>query len=579
MSSVERDRFNDCISRDPSLFYGMLSRVNTERSEAFMAVDKERIFDVVKTLVGFDKLNKIVISCLRKWYISLLEASVNQNPAASANAHAFLRLSSLGQLYQDEGSFELAERSFVEYLSQCCSRLGDLHAKSIEAVHYLATLYAVRGNIALAVQKYEFCRQLCQQGLHNDPNVADEYLRVLLSLARGYAALERYQEALETLDSLKTAASGNANYTDADNSKRIVEELLLLKILKKESDVVIDVKFRDAISSMISALGKDHPHTLEMQRKFGVFLSQRWGESSADSFDNWRDVIDGREEAEVILRDCVSMFKIKLGSEHAHTLRAVFSLAEFYSMAHHSFANSYHDVKSYELYGECLIGRKKILGKFHPDTVEVLIRRSAYSDYVVMGLTFSLLGFAMTMVILYSHVCILNGFAYGIDRFSSAIISVFLGFSFTPALFFSTPLLSDPEYSAKILKGMVKPFNIVRQLLVLSWCVSAVPMLSSLMCITRVIRRKNEYIIILYFVLSVYGSIAAGIAFALPLVKVFENFLQPVVRQREHILRETKALSFGLHGKNVGNPIIRGTAVSQSFQNNSGNTSAANFIV
>ena len=49
----------------------MLSTIDAERSECFKVEDKERIFDVVRKEIGFNKINSMVFNQLRNWVIKV----------------------------------------------------------------------------------------------------------------------------------------------------------------------------------------------------------------------------------------------------------------------------------------------------------------------------------------------------------------------------------------------------------------------------------------------------------------------------------------------------------------------------
>ena len=51
--------FMEGITSNPGEFYQMLADINVEKSEAWSAYDKQRIFEVVKSSVGF----AVRISC------------------------------------------------------------------------------------------------------------------------------------------------------------------------------------------------------------------------------------------------------------------------------------------------------------------------------------------------------------------------------------------------------------------------------------------------------------------------------------------------------------------------------------
>eukprot|EP00605_Chrysophyceae_sp_TOSAG23-4_P000662 GSChrysophyteH1.ASY1.ANO1.744.1 assembled CDS len=89
------------ITRRPEKFYQMLADINVEKSEAWSATDKERIFNAVKSSVGFAELNKMerifnavkssvgfaelnkmVIGKMREWVITAIDESIEESKMA-----------------------------------------------------------------------------------------------------------------------------------------------------------------------------------------------------------------------------------------------------------------------------------------------------------------------------------------------------------------------------------------------------------------------------------------------------------------------------------------------------------------
>ena len=60
------------ITKRPEKFCRLLGNISIERSKARNYADKERIFDVVKFLVGFAELNIMIIEKMREWLIIAL---------------------------------------------------------------------------------------------------------------------------------------------------------------------------------------------------------------------------------------------------------------------------------------------------------------------------------------------------------------------------------------------------------------------------------------------------------------------------------------------------------------------------
>ena len=72
MSETHTNEFFDLMRKDVHRnIKDMLSKIDAERSECFKVEDKERIFDVVRKEIGFNKINSMVFNQLRNWVIKV----------------------------------------------------------------------------------------------------------------------------------------------------------------------------------------------------------------------------------------------------------------------------------------------------------------------------------------------------------------------------------------------------------------------------------------------------------------------------------------------------------------------------
>ena len=72
MSETHTNEFFDLMRKDVHRnIKDMLSTIDAERSECFKVEDKERIFDVVRKEIGFNKINSMVFNQLRNWVIKV----------------------------------------------------------------------------------------------------------------------------------------------------------------------------------------------------------------------------------------------------------------------------------------------------------------------------------------------------------------------------------------------------------------------------------------------------------------------------------------------------------------------------
>lgn len=79
ISNEQREAFVKGITNDSAKFYQLLANINVEKSESFNPADKTRIFDAIKSAVGFAKLNRIVMGKMRDWVIFAIDESIQQS--------------------------------------------------------------------------------------------------------------------------------------------------------------------------------------------------------------------------------------------------------------------------------------------------------------------------------------------------------------------------------------------------------------------------------------------------------------------------------------------------------------------
>jgi hypothetical protein len=69
MSPNEENRFLEMISEDNDAFNVMLSNVDVEKSTSFKASDREKIFNVIQSTVGFRAVNQHTIKLLKALFL------------------------------------------------------------------------------------------------------------------------------------------------------------------------------------------------------------------------------------------------------------------------------------------------------------------------------------------------------------------------------------------------------------------------------------------------------------------------------------------------------------------------------
>jgi hypothetical protein len=112
MSPNEENRFLEMISKDPDAFNVMLSNVDVEKSTSFKPSDREKIFNVIQSTVGFRTVNQDTIKCIKNSILTRLQSRVeNQLLASSARTSMSVdsglsHLRSLCLTLKDIGDYE-----------------------------------------------------------------------------------------------------------------------------------------------------------------------------------------------------------------------------------------------------------------------------------------------------------------------------------------------------------------------------------------------------------------------------------------------------------------------------------------
>lgn len=149
MSETETIVYREQIVNDTNGFVRMLSNIDVRNSDAFNPRDKEQIFQVINKTVGFQKLNSLVLTTVRKWALFDLNA-YSKSILAPDNFHSDLsRIEKLADVYGALSSIGLAadlegEKIVQYWIKEAyilhCNVLGEQHDKSLQSLRKLAKI-------------------------------------------------------------------------------------------------------------------------------------------------------------------------------------------------------------------------------------------------------------------------------------------------------------------------------------------------------------------------------------------------------------------------------------------------------
>ncbi len=118
----------------------MLTRVDAERSQCSNERDREKIFEVARS-VGFPQLNGMVFEQLRDWVISVV---LEEKRKTREEGHDIGLSFALGHLYDGQGKLKLAEENLVNCMNKCISFYGTDHKFTTIVIASVAKIIFVK---------------------------------------------------------------------------------------------------------------------------------------------------------------------------------------------------------------------------------------------------------------------------------------------------------------------------------------------------------------------------------------------------------------------------------------------------
>ncbi|KAJ3278973.1 Kinesin light chain 3, partial [Borealophlyctis nickersoniae] len=332
--------FRTSLRDNPEEFYNMLATINSAKSDAFKASDRDAIHEAIRKTVGFSALDRMVLSVLSNWMVSTLQAHILLTEKAGDEVEHAEWLSSLARLFFDQGRYEDAEPLYVKSLERFRLVLGEDHPDTLNSVNDLAVLYKRQG-------KYEKAEPLLVDGVERARRLLGEdhphTISYLNNLAMLYHGQGKYDKAeplhVDCLERMKRVLGENHpdTLTSINNlgglydnqGKYEMSEPLYVGCLQRQSRV----------------LGEDHPATLESVHNLaGLYY--------------WQEKYD---KAEPLYVDCVERMKRVLGEDHPRTLTSV-----------HNLAKVYHKQGRYDkaepMYVDGLERARRVFGEDHRNT-------------------------------------------------------------------------------------------------------------------------------------------------------------------------------------------------------------------
>ena len=166
---AERVRFLEQITERAEVFYDMLSKVNTEKSECSRDADRDRIFTAVRGLDGgFSGLDRSVLSTMTEWLERQLEEEIAGAAASGQEDVECRMMNALASLFKNKGDYDRAQPLFEECLAKYKRVLGEDHPDTLSSLNNLANLFKNKGDYDRALPMYEECLAKSKRVLGED---------------------------------------------------------------------------------------------------------------------------------------------------------------------------------------------------------------------------------------------------------------------------------------------------------------------------------------------------------------------------------------------------------------------------
>ena len=169
MSGSHTKQFLEDIQRDATgEINKMLATVNAEKSQCFKPEDLVKIHEMIRKLIGFPALNKLVFEALREWVIVRTAVARDE---IDENVDPIAKLSltkALGDLYMLQGKYALSEGLYTTCVNKRKILLGEDHLDTLNSMNNLAGLYKSQGNYSSAEPLYTACLEKRKEVLGED---------------------------------------------------------------------------------------------------------------------------------------------------------------------------------------------------------------------------------------------------------------------------------------------------------------------------------------------------------------------------------------------------------------------------
>jgi tetratricopeptide (TPR) repeat protein len=339
MSKSDFKTFMTSIQSDSGSFLKMLGTIDLLKCEAFNPADKDRIFEVVKSEVGFSTLNGMVKGKMRDWVNTTLSTRINMVDI-NMTMEAFSEKKAYARMLQDTGEYERA----LEIYQECLNGYINLGINPEE----LSKVYNGIGNVYESLGKYDEAMDYQKKALDMRIDAYGEQHAIVASsytdIGNIYKLSGKYDEAMEyytkAID-IYIKCFGDRHIDVASLHNNIGN---LAYSLGKYEEALEHHK--NAISIKIECLGERHVDVASSYTNIGnVYYS----------LGKYEEAIEYQRKGLDIVIECLGERHITVASSHTNIASV------FYSLGQYEEAMEY-DKKSLDIRIECLGARHVHVG-------------------------------------------------------------------------------------------------------------------------------------------------------------------------------------------------------------------------
>ncbi|KAJ3294505.1 Kinesin light chain 3, partial [Blyttiomyces sp. JEL0837] len=364
---------------------GMLSNVNSEKSNATNPDDRDQIFQAINMLTNFETLDRLVLKTYNASLIKQIQKQVDKKSQSGLIMDTVNAQLALITLQLALGQYEDARTLSEEALKACGNELDKNHPTTIMALLSLGTSTHHLGKYNDAEVLLGDCLERC---VDND-NVGEDHMLTLKTknaLARLYLQQSKYNEgeAIATEAYKKsTEAFGQQHVltvTIGGTLARIYQskganeeaESLLLHILEVSSQLRGDehpetLRLANMLGGLYWSTGK-FPEAKEILTDLIARQRRLVGPNHFDTLKAMSalgsvyDTMGQYKESEVLKVEVLERIRATFGPDHAHTATMLNNLSSLYTKLH-----QFHKAEALIL--ECLEIRRRTLGPNHASTL------------------------------------------------------------------------------------------------------------------------------------------------------------------------------------------------------------------